>query len=69
MNTMPFHWFLISICFYGLNLINCMEDAADTNRRGKLNCNLGHLCVPDAGEISYKLEENTKKKTYMIPKF
>lgn len=39
-----------------------MEDATDSNRRGKMNCNLGHLCVADAGEIFIKLEEKKKKR-------
>lgn len=60
--TMPFHWFFIGICFSGINFINCMEDAVDPNRRiGKINCNLGHFCVADSGEISFKLEEKQKK--------
>lgn len=50
---MPIRWFLISICFYGINFINCMEDAADSNRRGKINCNAGHFCVEDSGEIHF----------------
>lgn len=61
--TMRIHWFLISICFYGINFINCMEDAAaaDANRRGKMNCNHGHFCVADSGEGSFKLERKKPK--------
>lgn len=38
-----------------------MEDAADSNRRGKINCNVGHFCVADSGEIFFsKFRRKTK---------
>lgn len=41
-----------------------MEDGGDTNRRGKINCNVGHFCVEDSGEIFFKIL--TRKKNQKI---